>query len=405
MIWALTACGPAAPTSWEGLEQAVVLGPDAIVVDRVRAREGEGGTVVRAVDRCRWDGGREVGCTLAPEGRSVLSRRGGLLLDEVVAPDHRRVLHVLDPVTLSPTASMPLGLEPDGRVPGGALFVQDGAVLVFANHGLSGVDVPDGSGRATFTVESWRDGALSWRRGLRRWPQEADVAPGVLAVLDLGEWRLYDVGTGAVRVAPAAGGAGGCLTAAALDYVSTDEPPARVHVPVDGSPPTLTAGPEVRPGACVVRGGEPWFHGGDGEGGGFLLEPDGRVVPVPRVDLELGDHEDGDGALWLVELGRGMVVWDPVMRAARGPSRELHDVIRAGDDLLAYGVGVDLELWIGTRAGEWRRPHRLSPRSWHVAGDRLWTFAHRATEGEPLIEVLELPSLRVVGRVDDWPAR
>lgn len=406
-MWWWTACVPTPPDAWEGIDQAVVGSADQVIVDRTSSRRNEDGTVVRTVDRCRWERGREVLCVVGPRERSTLSRKGELLLDERYDDEHHRVLHVLDPETLRDRRVVPLGLEPEGRVPGGSWFAEGDGLLVFVNHGLSGVDVAERQGRASFTVER-RDGgdAPTWRRGLLRWPQEAHHVPGWLAVLDQGEWRTYDTATGEVRVAPTAGGPGACLGDDALTYVSADVPPAIVTLPRDGGPPTLRPWPGgPRPTACVLRDGAPWFHGGDGEGGGFVLGPDGVSTPVPRVDLELGQHVDADGAFWLVELGRGFVPWDPVTRAVRGAPRELHDVVRVGDDLVAYGVGVDLGLWITSRGGEWRRPNRLSPRPWHVDGrGRLWTFAHRKAPDQPLVEILSLPQLEVLDALGDWPA-
>jgi hypothetical protein len=411
-MWWLAGCGPATPDAWEGVEQAVVWDAGVVVVDRYAARTREDGAVLRTVDRCLWEldprGGvaREARCVVGPDTRSVLSRRGRHLVDERIDGDHRRTLALLDPDTLRPTATLAVGLEPEGRVPGGSLFVDGDALLLFANHGLSGVEVPDDDdGRATYTVERWDGGALTWRRGLTRYPQEAHHVPGALAVLDQGEWRLYDAATGAVRRAPAPALPGACLHDGGLRYLSSDVPAARVTIPLDGAAPALTdAGPLPGwVGACVIRDGRPWFHGGDADGNGWVLRPDGVVDTIPRVDLELGAHVDGDGAWWVVELGRGYVVWDPEARAVRAPPRELHDVVRAGEDLVAYGVGVDLVLWLRSRAADWRRPHRVSPRSWHVADGRLWTFAHRVVPGHPAIEVLDLPGLEPAARWEALP--
>ncbi len=402
----LAACGPGAPVAWEGIDQAVVLDAGQVVVDRYSSRTNADRTVLRTVDRCRWeaqgDALRETTCVVGPAHRSTLSRLGGLLVDEQIDATNTRTLHVLDPATLRPIHTLALGLEPEGRVPGGSWFTEGEALLLFANHGMSGVDVSGGDGRASFTVERWEDGALVWRHGLSRYPQEAHHVPGALAVLDQGEWRVYDTATGASRTAPTTGRAGACLDPHALVYLSTDEPPARVSVPTDGAPPSLTAAGPLPGwvGACVLREGVPWFHGGDADGNGWLLGPDGRVVSLPRVDLELGRHVDADGALWVVELGRGYTVWDPQTGQVTAAPRELHDVVRAGAWLLAYGVDIDLTVWMRSRSAEWQRPHRLSPRRWHVAGDELWTFAHRQDPGEPLVEVLTLPGLAPVRRWD-----
>jgi hypothetical protein len=403
----LAACAPVEPDAWQGVEQAVVWDAGTVVVDRSVSRRNPDLTVLRTVDRCRWvragDGLREEGCVVGPPGRSTLSRRGPLLLDERYDDQHRRTLLSIDPVTLRPLATVPLGLEPEALVPGGSLFVERSAVLVVVNHGLSGEDVPDGDGRATFTVERWDGEVLAWRRGLERFPEEAHHVDGTLAVKDQGEWRLFDTATGAPRSAPVPARPGACLDRAGLSYLSADDPPARVRVPLDGGPPALTeAGPLPGwTGGCVLRDGAPWFHGGDDDGSGWALGPAGERAVLPRVDVEVGRHVDVDGAWWLVELGRGYVVWDPAAGVARTAPHELHDVVRVGSDLVAYGVGVDLELWIRSRTGSWRRPHRVSPRPWHVADGRLWTFAHRTAADTPAVEVLTLPDLQVA---ESWGA-